>query len=429
MLKRTPQDRLEDESVSAVHSLFNSHGWEFNRQARDKSGIDGEIEIVHGVERSGRFLKCQIKAGTSYVSSETEVNLKIRLERKYLEHWAKMTVPVLLFFYHPDTRSIYWKAIKEYLKLYPALLTHSAESCLVTFDKESEGLTGESLSTLEVVETGSFAYEHMAIAPKSVELGWSNWFPVKSFPTLWGANTDVGSRSAVIPYLSREHTFTIHGNRLLTFSDMQKPDAELRSFFQPESLKPVSIDDVPSQVVVELLNQSCFLLAKKKSLAYQSGRFYFSSEVLKSTDLNQFSYSSLKGREETRTKIYILKIGTRVEYKHHAVRLTFLEHSKNWYLQLDPDWHFSYPFGKRPAKGEIGARITSEKASTHNKDYLYLLHFWRQFLAGGKDTISIPCSRPDDASSVEVVSLPLEFKFRFRLLNDYVGPKDKSTRS
>jgi hypothetical protein len=94
---------------------------------------------------------------------------------------------------------------------------------------------------------------------------------------------------------------------------------------------------------------------------------------------------------------------------------------------VDPDWFFTYPFGKRVPRSAIGARITSEKANTHNKDYLYLLHFWRQFLSNGQDTITIPCSNPDDASSVDVASLPLEFEFKFRFFNDYVGPKTATT--
>src|SRR5436305_530347 len=136
MLKRLPQDRLEDESVSAVANFFNSNGWEFNRQSRDKSGIDGEVEIIHGIERSGRLLKCQVKAGTSYITSESEESLRIRVERKYLDHWSQMSAPVLLLFYHPTTRLIFWKAIKEHLQFYPSLLKHSSETCVIVFDKE-----------------------------------------------------------------------------------------------------------------------------------------------------------------------------------------------------------------------------------------------------------------------------------------------------
>ena len=193
MLRRLPQDRLEEESIGAVTTFFNSNGWEFSRQARDKSGIDGEIEIIHGVERTRCVLKCQVKAGTSYISSETENQLRIRVEGKYLEHWAKVNFPVLRFFYHPTTRSIFWKAMQPHFASYPALLKGSSESPVVVFDKEKECLEAESLALLELVETGKFSYDSILMEPSRTELGWSNWFPIATFPTLWGCFSFGGS--------------------------------------------------------------------------------------------------------------------------------------------------------------------------------------------------------------------------------------------
>jgi hypothetical protein len=428
MLKRLPQDRLEDESIGAVASFFNSSGWEFNKQARDKSGIDGEVEIVHGIERTGRLLKCQIKAGTSYISSEGENHLKIRIERKYLEHWAKMSVPVLLLFYHPASRLIFWKAIREFLDLYPSLLAGAGESCVIGFDKDQDRLETESLAALEALEAGRFRYDNILIERSRSELGWSNWFPVNSFPTLWQADTDAGSRPLILPHLSHAYAFTIQGNQLLTFCNLRHDNCELRNFVHVESIHSIPLDDIPSPVTVELLSQMLFIFAKRRDLAFGRERFYFSAALLKTPEGNKFSYLPLKrGKEETRTKIYIQRLGTGIEYKHHAVRLSFLQHLGKWYLQVDPDWYFTYPFRKRPPRLEIGARITSEKASTHNKDFLYLIHFWRQFLSNGQETIEIPCSDLEDGNTVDIAKLPLEFEFKFRFFNDYVGPKTTTT--
>jgi len=423
MLKRLPQDQLEDESINAVSSFFNENGWEFNKQARDKSGIDAEIEIIHGVERTGRFLKAQVKAGSSYISSETENLLKIRLERKYLEHWAKMTAPVVLLFYHPDTHEIFWKAMKEHLALYPSILNGAGETCVIPFDKEQERLEAESLMSLEAVEAKRFSYENILMESGHSELGWSNWFLVRRFPTLWSADIGVSSTSRIAARLNRQYTFVFQPNRLLTFSDIRNEESELRNFVDTSTISPISQNEVPGPAIVELLNQALLFLAQANDLIVRGDRFYFSPTLLRTPNNNKFSYTSLKGREETRTKIYMQKLGTKIEYKHHAVRLSFLQHRGNWYLQLDPDWFFTYPYGKRPSKSEIGARITSEKANMHNKDYLYLLHSWRQFLSSGQPSIEIPCARPGDGSSVEVSATPLEFKFLFRLFNDYTGPK------
>lgn len=419
MLKRLPQNQLEDESINAVASFFNDNGWEFNRQTRDNSGIDAEIEIVHGVARTGHFLKAQVKAGHSYISSENESLLKIRLERKYLEHWARMTMPVVLFFYHPDTRAIFWKAIKEHLALYPSILNGAAESCVIPFDKEREQLETESLVSIEAVEAKRFSYENILMESGHSELGWSNWFLIRRFPALWSADVRLHSTSRIAANLNRQYTFAFQGEQLLTFSDIRKEDCELRNFVDTTSIRSAPQDGIPGPTIVELLNQTLTFVAQANDLIRRGDRFYFSPSVLKTPGNNTFSYIALKGEPTERTKIYMQKS----EYKHHSVRLSFLQHCGNWCLQLDPDWYFTYPYGKRPSKAEIGARITSEKANTHNKDYLYLLHFWRRFLSAGQSIIEIPCARPSDGTSLEVSALPLEFKFSFRLFNDYIGPK------
>jgi len=405
--------------MNAVGSFFNDNGWEFNRQARDKSGIDAEIEIIHGVERTGRYLKSQIKAGKSYISSETESLLKVKIERKYLEHWQKMTAPVVLFFYHPDTGQIFWKAVKEHLAMNLSVLKGATETCLIPFDKERERLEAESIVSLEAVEAKRFSYEHILVESGHSELGWSNLFLVRRFPALWSANVGLPSASRIAANLTQQYTFAFQGTQLLTFSDLNSESCELRNFVDTASIRSTPQNSVSAPTIVELLNQALLFLAQSNDLIQRGDRFYFSPSLLRTPGNNTFTYISLKGEQTERTKIYMQKS----EYKHHAVRLSFLQHCGNWYLQMEPDWYFTYPYGKRPTKAAIGARITSEKAAMHNKDYLYLLHFWRQFLSAGKSTIEIPCARPGDSTDVEVSALPLEFKFLFRLFNDYIGPK------
>jgi hypothetical protein len=427
VLKRLPEDQLEDESLNAVASFFNSQSWEFNRQIRDKSGIDGEVEIVHGIERTGRLLKCQVKAGTSYISSENEDALRIRVETKYLEHWSRMTAPVLLLFYHPTTHQLFWRAIKEHLALHPSLLKQGTDTCVIVFDKNQDNLTADSLALIEQVESKKFSYSTILIEPSRTELGWSNWFPILKFPSLWAAPTTAGitSRSHIAPYLDRDYTFIVQENRLITLSNLRDQSCELRHFVDTTRISLILQEDLSSPVFVELLNQTVSMLARQRDLLYQFGRLYFPSSVLKSEDTKTFSYVSLKGQEEARQKIYVRPLGRKTENQHHAVRLSFIQHLCKWFLVIEPDWYFSYPFGKRPSPREIGARITSVKAGTYNKDYLYLIHFWRQFLSNNSNTITIPCSWPDDNATLDVQSVPLEFEFQFRFFNDYVGPKEQ----
>lgn len=430
-LKRLPQDNLEDESIIAVESFFNRHNWQFTRQIRDKSGIDGEVEVVNGIVRSARFFKCQVKAGRSYISSESEEQIGIRVERKYIEHWVKGNFPVILFFYHPDTKSVFWKAVKEYVRSEPQLLTRSAASCTVRFDKERDLLSSDSLPTLAKVATGGFDYEQIVCEPNLRELVWSNWFPVRTFPdSAWVAPTMASSRLNIIPSLVEFYTFVVGQGTLVSLSDLRHPACELVKHCDMASAHSLPVSQIEECRFRELLNLTLTVLARTLGLSAHKGRFYFPPSVLKDPATNKFTYASLKGRPEERTKVYIQRgPGGRTEYKHHAVRLSFTRHELQWYLQIEPDWHFTYPYGPRMTPPELGARITMEKADTYNKDYLYLLHFWRQFLSGSSDTITLPCSTIQDGAKILVSSAPQEFVSSFRLYSDYVGARNVDTQT
>jgi hypothetical protein len=136
---------------------------------------------------------------------------------------------------------------------------------------------------------------------------------------------------------------------------------------------------------------------------------------------NRFPYTSLQGKPEERTLIYIQKEEGKLERKHHAVRLSFAQEEGRVYLQIEPDWQFTYP--RRLSPAERAARLISEKAGMHNKDYLYLLHFWRRYLSQNSDRISFSVSSNPIFGNVEFSSDPVEFKLPFRMVNDYFGQK------
>ncbi len=423
-LKRLPQDRLEGESFSFLESFFNEQNWEFARQTRDKSGIDAELEVVSGVKRSGKFLKCQIKAGRSYVSSESEEEIRIRVQRKYLEHWRDGNFSVLLFFYDPTSKRAWWKAIKEYLKAEPGTLRGVSKDCIVRLRKEEDLLVPESLASLRLVADRRFDYTKIACESSQTEVMWSNWFEVKSFPrAVWCAPTIYMTRGAIAPSLKELFAFTVNGEVLFSLFDLSSSDCELGNYCRSAEARPIPIEQVEKNVFRELLNGAIDVFGRLKGLVGPRTRLYFPPDVLKDQASNIYAYVSLKGRQETRTKIYIQRRDGITEYRHHAVGLSFVEHEGRWYLQIDPEWYFTYPYLRQISRSELGARITSEKADTQNKDFLYLLHFWRQYLSSGSESIVVPSSSVGGAAPIVVDSTPVAFVANFRLFNDYFGER------
>ncbi len=96
----------------AITAIVNEMNCEFRRLEPDNAGIDGEIDLVKDGVFQGKSLKVQIKAGKSYITSEKQDSVRVWVEKNYAEFWAGMNVPVLLLFYHPETRAISGRASK-----------------------------------------------------------------------------------------------------------------------------------------------------------------------------------------------------------------------------------------------------------------------------------------------------------------------------
>lgn len=181
-LKRHPTQKLQVESILAITAIFNEMNCEFRTHTPDNAGIDGEIDLVKGGDFEGKLLKIQVKAGLSYISSENNDLVKVKVEKRYVEFWNTMNVPVILFFYHPDTQVIYWKSIQDYLIVESKLLSKTTEHLIIPFDKKRDLFNTDVLEIFREVVNKTFRYEKIIFVEDDSEKILSNWFPVISLP-------------------------------------------------------------------------------------------------------------------------------------------------------------------------------------------------------------------------------------------------------
>jgi hypothetical protein len=427
VLQKPPQEQLEDESIAAVSTILRSSNWDFNPQTKDKSGIDAEIEVVHGTSRTGLFLKCQLKAGRSYISSENEEQLRVRIETKYLHHWYHSNVQIALLFYEPLTKNVFWKDIRDYLRIHPNLLTGIQETKIIEFDKRLDLLTPESMGLLELVALGQFHYGFISLEENSTELALSNRFPSLPLPPIWVAPTPFTHRFQITERIHSEYSFTVNAGHLYSLADVRKRQCELGQYCDKSTAAPLPAQDVPVPVVTELLNLCRDMTMFRRGLEYRRERFFFPLSVLNAPSTNRFAYRSVQGREEERTLIYVQTVNGYSERKHHAVKLSFANEGGRIFLQIDPDWHFTFPKSMPPA--ERKARVISEKATLLNKPYFYLLHFWKQFLSRNTERIAFLISSQPLYGNVEFSGEQIEYVLPFRMTNDYFGPKKSAQDS
>ena len=426
-LKRPKTQKLQKESILAVDGIVNEMNCEFRTHSPDNAGIDGEIDLVKALAFQGKILRTQVKAGTSYITAEREDYVRVKVESKYVELWKDMNTPVILFFYHPDTKLVYWKSVQDYLKCDPQLLKKDTKSVIFPFDKARDLFTPDAIGSLRMVAEGQFGYEKIIFTVDSKEEVLSNWFPVKSLPKkIYIAPTSYKEIREITNQLNKYYTFILNSKNLYTFSDLTSQDCELREFCECGSLQ-LNIrhsDEIEDIRYMELLNRAVAIFGWKNDMLPSNERFYFSPSVLKDDSKSRFEFKPLRReRGRPRSKIYISKTGSTVEYKHMAVKLAFIKLGQQWYFQIEPDWHFSYPRGAYKTKREIGIKITKEKAGMFNADYLYLLHAWKQFLSNSSDSIVFPCDDMPGCQEIVIDTSNKSFVSDFMLFNDYFGPK------
>jgi hypothetical protein len=427
-LRRPPTQKLQVDSFIAVQNIVNEMNCEFRKFDPDNAGIDAEIDLVKDSSFEGKSLKAQLKAGRSYISSETRDHVKVKVEKKYVELWKIMNVPVLLLFYHPDSKVVYWKSIQDYLRCDPKILKDDVGMVIFPLDKERDIFSTEVLNSLRLVVEGKFKYDRIIYVENAEEEVISNWFPVISLPDkIYTCPTPYQYHRDIANQLETPYTFIIKERKLYSFSDLTNEECELLEFCDYDTLEDIEVkrpDQIPDIFYMELLNRMLVVFALRNQMNIDGERFYFSPKVLKEEATTRFDIKPLRKEKETsRLKIYIHKPGKTVEYQHMAVKLSFLKPNKQWYLQVEPDWHFSYPYDSTKTRKDIGVRITKEKAGTYNEQYLYLLHAWKQYLSNNSPYIIFNSDHLEKAQEASISVANESFTSNFMLFNDYSEPR------
>lgn len=106
-------------SRAGIHSVgleFERMGWIFREQPTSDFGIDGQIEPRDPKtgRGTGRLVGCQIKAGKSYFSEETETAFIYRGTAEHLSYWLGHSLPVIVVLCDLDASRCYWQAINEH---------------------------------------------------------------------------------------------------------------------------------------------------------------------------------------------------------------------------------------------------------------------------------------------------------------------------
>ena len=334
-----------------------------------------------------------------------------------------MDIPVILFFYNPEDSTVYWKAIQLFFKAEPSHLKKLTKSILVPFYKDFDELTASTFDSFIAIVRGDFEYNKITMLENKKEYVLSNYFKINSLPlNVFVTSTEFRKKRDLTNLLTDYYTFILKDKNLYTFSNLYDEKCELRNYCDLGVIDKLNTQELSDNYLAEMLNTLIMVFVLKKGLVVSDNKFFFPANVLKNIENTEFYYKPLRRKNiESRKKIYIQKIGNKIEYKHMAVNLVINKISKDWYLEISPDWHFAFPNNPEITKKETGVRVTKEKASTYNVKYLYLFHAWKQFISEGKEKLEIPC---DNLSDSQILTIDMEsnhFLADYYLFNDYFG--------
>jgi hypothetical protein len=426
-IKRPLNQQLQEQSFVALQSVINKMNCQFRRHEPDNAGIDGEIDLVTDGEFLGKLLKVQVKAGKSYITAETEDKLRIKVERRYVDLWLAMNIPVILVYFDSENSRLFWKDIKPYFKLEVNLLREDKQNIIIQFDKLVDQLNADALAKLILAADGALNYDKFIFTKEENEVLTTNWFPVISLPTyIYLSKSSNRDRKEITYKLKNYYPFILRDSCLFTFSKLSNSACELRLFCAETAIEQKSINEIDPKYYAELLRQVLIIACRNRSLIARGDRFVFPPSGQQANDSSYFAYPAMQRGDETRrAKVYMSYKNGIAEFKHHSIKLQLIKQANNWFLEIEPDWYFSYP--NDPSKGskEIGIRITREKQGMFNKDYLYLLHAFKHYLADCNDCIRFKVDSLADSQELVVSIDALSGRSEFRIYHDYFGPKEQ----
>lgn len=101
-----------ESGVNAVSSITNDHlGWIFRRNHNEHDfGIDGYIDIVtQDGSVTGQCFAVQIKSGESFFKTKTANGYTFYGERKHLNYYLNLPMPVLIIIHDEKNNKTYWE--------------------------------------------------------------------------------------------------------------------------------------------------------------------------------------------------------------------------------------------------------------------------------------------------------------------------------
>lgn len=384
MAKRTKSQQIGDTGELLVGKLVSEMGHIWRPNTADY-GIDGQIEIVdRDMHATGRTIPVQVKStAQERLPCEDEQQFSYTCPTKELDYWLGAGQPVLLVRVRLDQQRAWFKRLDTWFTE-----PGRRKKGVVVFDKVDDLLGPGAAHRIAAAAT---PIEDALPFVRSSETLTTNLLVVERFgPQIHWAEAAVSDRdeawAAMKEHGEYESGFVLSGGRIYSFAPLTGPldplcGGEPKSF--PTAEWEESTDPDTRRRFVQLLN---FTL---RAMHYRDLRFHLKERYVyyaATSDLRPRKVKLGKGAGRTVFQSYRDKENKTSYCRHYAASLNFKEFDGQWYLEINPTYHFT-------RDGDRESRYAAEKLSgikrlEHNAAVRGLVNHWATFLAqGGKQNL------------------------------------------
>jgi hypothetical protein len=355
----------------------------------DDYGLDGELELTRDGAVTGFIVKAQIKSGPSYLRNKTASGFDCPVNASDVAYWSKVSFPVILVVYDPDSKTGYWLDVKRYLN------QHGPATSAFRFSLRSNRLSADSLLDLSEVAIADEVERTEFLVDQIQETLHTNMLPVAGVPPAV-YEAEFSLKRLVEAAEDGSALAKESGGRYLGFLDPRDPSHHLRSYIDPDSVKQHRYPDylkrsATRNYAVGRWNEAIQAFLMGRGLVQKDKEtFYFPPG--EDNTARKLTWESTRGRTPERQVAYPYtgkQSQSVVFWVHHACRAAFCEIGGHFFLRLTPAYVFTRDGTALLAGREAGALSTSRKSKDRNYQVLNHLMFWLWFIAEGKDQITL----------------------------------------
>jgi hypothetical protein len=386
MSKQITQQTLTGQAgVNLIEKRVLQMGWIWNATNID-AGIDGYIEIRDpGTGRATNIIVQVQSKALSHLTAETPTSFEFVCSPKDLEYWLAGNAPVILVVSRPANEEAYWVSIKDHFNT-----PTKRRERRVVFDKHRDRFDVDARDRLAQLAMPRFLGVYLTPPPRTETL-FSNLLRVAEFPhAMYRASTPLRDGREIRKALGYSNDapddWFARNKQVISFQPFTASAwDEIIDRGTEESFDLAEWAFSPQRDRINEFLELMFHALKAKlrpfGVAYfhESDYFYFTA----SQDLKpkRIDYRSFR-KNTTRTVFQAFAAKDDPShikyYRHVAFKPQFLCFDRQWYLSIEPTYHFTFD-GWRQHKW-YESKLKGIKALEKNPAVLGQVAFWMTLL-------------------------------------------------